>query len=81
MLPAYTLDHAAAWGYRAGWWVVRHAPEPVVAATLVQLADRTWARRGRGVLQLERNLERDRAMAASAAGLSPLEQANQSQGL
>jgi len=66
VLPAYTLDHAAAWGYRAGWWVVRHAPEPVVAATLVQLADRTWARRGRGVLQLERNLARARPDADAA---------------
>ena len=34
-----------------------------------------------GKLQLERNLERERSMAAAAAGLSPLEQANQAQGV
>ena len=31
--------------------------------------------------QLERNLEREKAMAAQAAGLSPLEQANRAQGV
>jgi anthraniloyl-CoA monooxygenase len=34
-----------------------------------------------GKLQLERNLERERSMAAASAGLSPLEQANQAQGV
>lgn len=34
-----------------------------------------------GKSQLERNLERERAMAAQAAGLSPLEQANLAQGV
>jgi anthraniloyl-CoA monooxygenase len=34
-----------------------------------------------GKTQLERNLERERAMAAQAASLSPLEQANQAQGV
>ena len=34
-----------------------------------------------GKAQLERNLEREKAMAAQAAGLSPLEQANQAQGV
>jgi anthraniloyl-CoA monooxygenase len=34
-----------------------------------------------GKNQLERNLEREKAMAAQAAGLSPLEQANQAQGV
>ncbi len=34
-----------------------------------------------GKAQLERNLERERAMAAQSAGLSPLEQANQAQGV
>jgi anthraniloyl-CoA monooxygenase len=34
-----------------------------------------------GKNQLERNLERERTMAAQAAGLSPLEQANQAQGV
>jgi lauroyl/myristoyl acyltransferase len=53
-------EHATAWAYRAGWWAVRGAPEPVVAAALRQVADRTWRRRGRGVVQLERNLARAR---------------------
>jgi KDO2-lipid IV(A) lauroyltransferase len=60
VLASYGLDAAAAWGYRTGWWVVRHAPEPLVAATLTRIADRTWSRRGRGVVQLERNLARAR---------------------
>lgn len=34
-----------------------------------------------GKVQLERNLERERTMAAQAAGLSPLEQANKAQGV
>lgn len=34
-----------------------------------------------GKVQLERNLEREKAMAAQGAGLSPLEQANQAQGV
>ena len=34
-----------------------------------------------GKQQLERNLEREKSMAAQAAGLSPLEQANQAQGV
>lgn len=62
------MNAASRWqgsGYRAGWWVVRHAPEPVVAAALVRLADRAWARRGRGVVQLERNLGRARPEAAA----------------
>jgi KDO2-lipid IV(A) lauroyltransferase len=60
VLLSSRLDHIAAWGYRAGWWVVRGAPEPVVTAALVRLADRAWSRRGRGVVQLERNLSRAR---------------------
>jgi len=58
------LDHLTAWSYRAGWWIVRHAPEPVVSATLMRLADRTWSRRGRAVVQLERNLAHARPQAS-----------------
>ena len=59
------LDHLTAWSYRAGWWIVRHAPEPVVTATLMRLADRTWSRRGRAVVQLERNLAHARPQASA----------------
>jgi KDO2-lipid IV(A) lauroyltransferase len=44
--------------YAVGWHAVRHAPEPVARATFRQVADQAWRRRGRGVLQLERNLSR-----------------------
>lgn len=57
-MASSTLDHLTAGGYRTGWWAVRHAPEPLVTAASKALADRAWARRGRGVLQLERNLVR-----------------------
>ena len=57
-MASSALEHVTAWGYRTGWWVVRHAPEPVVSGALVRLADRAWKRRGRGVTLLEQNLSR-----------------------
>ncbi len=60
------LERLTAWGYRAGWWMVRHAPEPMVSAVLVQVADRAWKQRGRGVVQLEQNLSRARPGADEA---------------
>jgi phosphatidylinositol dimannoside acyltransferase len=53
------MRHAlAAWAYRLGWSVVRHVPERLVPPTTERIADRVWARRGRGVRQLEANLAR-----------------------
>jgi len=54
------VDHLSAWAYRAGWQVVRSAPEPLVARALAGVADAAWLRRGSGVVQLERNLARAR---------------------
>lgn len=48
----------AAWTYRLGWSVVCRVPERLVDPTTVRLADRIWARRGRGVRRLEANLAR-----------------------
>lgn len=51
-------------------------------AARIGYLDVSWPKQYRaGKLQLERNLERERAMAAQAAGLSPLEQANRMQGV
>ncbi|MGI4891263.1 MAG: bifunctional salicylyl-CoA 5-hydroxylase/oxidoreductase, partial [Janthinobacterium lividum] len=51
-------------------------------AARIGYLDMPWPKQYRaGKLQLERNLERERAMAAQAAGLSPLEQANRMQGV
>ena len=44
--------------YLGGWRLVRHLPEPMVRAGFRQAADTAWRRRGRGVVQLERNLAR-----------------------
>lgn len=45
-------------GYAAGWQGVRLLPEPAANAAFRALADQAWRRRGSGVRQLERNLER-----------------------
>jgi phosphatidylinositol dimannoside acyltransferase len=53
------LRHAVgAWAYRLGWSIVCHVPERAVAPTADRIADRIWARRGRGVQRLEANLAR-----------------------
>lgn len=44
--------------YLLGWRVVRRLPEPAAERIFAWIADRIWARRGRGVVQLERNLAR-----------------------
>lgn len=44
--------------YLLGWRVVRRLPEPVAERLFRIIADRIWARSGRGVVQLERNLAR-----------------------
>lgn len=44
--------------YGAGWAGVRRLPEPAADALGRRVADTAWQRRGKGVLQLERNLAR-----------------------
>ncbi|MEV5709577.1 phosphatidylinositol mannoside acyltransferase [Actinoallomurus sp. NPDC052274] len=51
-------DEAADAAYALGWAAVRRLPEPVARDIFQLIADRTWRQRGRGVLQLEKNLRR-----------------------
>lgn len=51
-------DDAADAAYAAGWAVVKRLPEPLAKRLFERIADRAWRRRGKGVLQLERNLAR-----------------------
>lgn len=44
--------------YGLGWAAVRRVPEPMARFTFERIADRIWRKRGRGVLQLEKNLRR-----------------------
>ncbi|WP_137891648.1 bifunctional salicylyl-CoA 5-hydroxylase/oxidoreductase [Ramlibacter sp. 2FC] len=54
----------------------------LMEAAKIGYLDLAWPRQYRAAKQqLERNLERERAMAAQAVGLSPLEQANRAQGV
>lgn len=53
-------------GYSAGWRTVRFMPSRVAYGTFSQLADQVWRARGKGVLQLERNLHRVTPDATSA---------------
>jgi lauroyl/myristoyl acyltransferase len=55
-----------AWAYRLGWSIVCHVPARLVAPTTDRLADRIWARRGRGVRRLEANLARIEPMDEAA---------------
>ncbi|MGQ0623970.1 MAG: phosphatidylinositol mannoside acyltransferase [Sporichthyaceae bacterium] len=55
---AWRLERVGAAGYVLGWRVVRLLPEPVVRAVFRRIADLAWSRRGRSVVQLERNLAR-----------------------
>jgi KDO2-lipid IV(A) lauroyltransferase len=51
-------ERAGSAAYLTGWRVVRHLPEPLARAAFRQAADVAWRKRGRGVVQLERNLAR-----------------------
>ncbi|MEV5754264.1 phosphatidylinositol mannoside acyltransferase [Actinoallomurus sp. NPDC052308] len=51
-------DEAADAAYALGWAAVRRLPEPIARDIFLLIADRTWRQRGRGVLQLEKNLRR-----------------------
>lgn len=45
-------------GYAAGWWGVRHLPEPAARRLFDRIADSVHRRDGRGVQRLRANLER-----------------------
>ncbi|MBA3741911.1 phosphatidylinositol mannoside acyltransferase [Sporichthya sp.] len=49
---------AGAAAYLTGWRVIRHVPERLARAGFRQAADLAWRKRGRSVVQLERNLAR-----------------------
>jgi KDO2-lipid IV(A) lauroyltransferase len=55
---ATLLERAVTPAYLAGWRTVRKLPEPLADRMFRRIADTLWARRGRGVVQLERNLAR-----------------------
>jgi KDO2-lipid IV(A) lauroyltransferase len=55
---ATLLERAVTPAYLAGWRTVRKLPEPLAERMFRRIADTLWARRGRGVVQLERNLAR-----------------------
>ncbi|MFI9627755.1 phosphatidylinositol mannoside acyltransferase [Streptomyces sp. NPDC052042] len=60
--------------YGLGWGAVKKLPEPVARGLFRTLADRTWKRRGKGVLRLEANLARV-VPGASPARLAELSKA------
>ena len=51
-------DEAADALYALGWTVVKRMPEGMARLVFQKVADRTWASRGAGVRQLEKNLAR-----------------------
>jgi anthraniloyl-CoA monooxygenase len=54
----------------------------LLEAAKIGYMDIQWPRQYRSAkTQLERNLEREKTMAAQGAGLTPLEQANRAQGV
>ncbi len=57
-MSATLLERVGAAAYLTGWRVVRKLPEPVVRVAFRRIADAMWTKRGRGVVQLERNLDR-----------------------
>ena len=44
--------------YAFGWGVVKRLPERTAYRLFERVADRVWAKQGKGVTQLERNLAR-----------------------
>jgi lauroyl/myristoyl acyltransferase len=44
--------------YASGWAAVRRMPEPAAYSLFDRLADRIWSRRGKQILQFEKNLRR-----------------------
>lgn len=62
-------------GFALGWSAVRKMPERTAYRTFERIADRAWRARGKGVVQLERNLRRV-APDASSAELRELSRAS-----
>jgi phosphatidylinositol dimannoside acyltransferase len=62
-------------GYALGWAVVRKMPESLARRLFTIIADRVWRRRGRSVLQLEKNLRRVVGDEVSDAALRDLSRA------
>lgn len=60
---AEVRDRATDLGFGAAWAAVRYMPAPAAYTLFEKAADRTWAKRGGGVRQLERNLRRIRPAA------------------
>jgi lauroyl/myristoyl acyltransferase len=52
------MDQATYRLYAFGWGVVKRLPERAAYRLFERVADRAWAKRGKGVTQLERNLAR-----------------------
>ncbi len=69
------LERAGAAAYLAGWQVARHVPERALRGVFERIADVAWSRRGRGVVQLERNLRRVVGPGLSDAELRELSKA------
>ena len=57
-LRGQAVDGATTWAFRIGWQVVQRMPERAAKTVFDAIADRTWAKRGPSVRQLERNLAR-----------------------
>lgn len=62
-------DAATEWAFATGWRIVRAVPERSAYRAFDRAADLLWRRRGEGIQQLERNLERV-LPEASAADIS-----------
>lgn len=51
-------DEVTYWAYATGWRIVRALPEKQAYGLFNRFADQAWRRRGKGVVQLEKNLRR-----------------------
>jgi phosphatidylinositol dimannoside acyltransferase len=52
------MDQVTYRAYAFGWGVVKRLPERTAYRLFARIADRAWAKQGKGVTQLERNLAR-----------------------
>ncbi|MEO5873764.1 MAG: phosphatidylinositol mannoside acyltransferase [Streptosporangiaceae bacterium] len=71
-LASRARDGVAYRAYALGWAVVKRMPEKTAARIFEKIADRTWAKRGRSVRQLERNLCRIKGKAEPDAEIRAL---------
>ncbi|MEI2642013.1 MAG: phosphatidylinositol mannoside acyltransferase [Candidatus Nanopelagicales bacterium] len=51
-------DEVTYWVYATGWRIVRALPEKAAYGAFLRMGDQLWRRRGKGVRQLEKNLQR-----------------------